>query len=357
VNEWQAEDGDQIHLLPLIAGVLRARWIIIGWALVVGALTAFIVSGRPILYLGHSTFLPHGSESGPSRLASLAGQFGVSLPAEAGAEQPPAFYVTLLTSRRLLTDLVTDTYQIEEMDGEEKTFFELYEFTEGTDAQNIEKGVDKLQKIITTRLDPGTRIVTVSLATQWPSFSLALINNLLDGINDFNRITAQAKALHEREFIDERLALIRSQIDESEAQMTAFLLNNRQFARAPSLEFEHDRINRVISMRQLILESLMQTQEELRVREVRETPAFTIVEPPRVPTAPEPRGRVSSVLLGLLAGGFIGLAQVLIPLLLNQTREQGERNEGLEEILEVFTEMKQGILKFVPGMTRRGEAL
>jgi len=31
--------------------------------------------------------------------------------------------------------------------------------------------------------------------------------------------------------------------------------------------------------------------------------------------------------------------------------------EGLEEILEVFTEMKQGILKFVPGMTRRGEAL
>ena len=130
MNEWQADDGDQIHLLPLIAGILWARWIVIGWALVVGGVTAFIVSGRPIMYLGHTTFLPHGSEAGPSRLASLAGQCGVSLPAQAGAEQPPAFYVTLLTSRRLLTKLVTDTYQIEEMDGEEKTFFELYEFTE-----------------------------------------------------------------------------------------------------------------------------------------------------------------------------------------------------------------------------------
>lgn len=357
MNEWQADDGDQIQLLPIIAGVLRARWIVIGWALAVGVLTAFVVSGRPILYLGHTTFLPHGSESGPSRLASLAGQFGVSLPAQAGAEQPPAFYVTLLTSRRLLTQVVTETYQVEEMDGEEKTFLELYEFTEGTEVQNIEKGVDRLQKIITTRLDPGTRIVTVSLATPWPSLSLGLINNLLDGINEFNRITAQGKASHERRFIDERLALIRGQIAESETVMTAFLLNNRQFARAPALEFEHDRINRVIAMRQLILESLMQTQEELRVREVRETPAFTIVEPPRVPTAPEPRGRVSSVLLGLLAGSFIGLAQIIVPLLLEQSRKEGSGNPGLEEVLGVLSEMKHSILKFVPGMIRRREAL
>lgn len=356
MNEWNADDGDQVQLLPLIAAVLRARWIIIGWALVIGVITAFIVSGRPILYLGHTTFLPHGSEAGPSRLASLAGQFGVSLPTEAGAEQPPAFYVTLLTSRRLLTQSAMAAYPIEEMGGEEKTFLELYEFTEGTEAQNIERGVDRLQKIITTRLDPATRIVTVSLATPWPSLSLGLINNLLGGINEFNWLTAQRKASQEREFIDERVALINYQIEESEAEMASFLLNNRQFARSPALEFEHDRINRVISMRQLILESLMQTQEELRVREVRETPGFTIVEPPRVPTAPEPRGRVSSVLLALLAGGFIGLAQVLVPQILNQSRGQGE-NAGLEEVLVVLGDIKNEILKFVPGIPRRREAL
>ena len=62
------------------------------------------------------------------------------------------------------------------------------------------------------------------------------------------------------------------------------------------------------------------------------------------------------MLLALLAGGFIGLAQVLVPQILDQSRGQGE-NAGLEEVLGALGDIKNEILRFVPGLPRRRQAL
>ena len=53
--------------------------------------------------------------------------------------------------------------------------------------------------------------------------------------------------------------------------------------------------------------SLLQNREEAGLREVRDTPVFTVLEDPRLPVVGEPRGTVSKGMLGGLAGGLFGM--------------------------------------------------
>ena len=355
MNEWRADDSDGLDVLSLGASILRGRWTIIRWALVFGVVTAVMVFDRPVLYRASASFIPQGTESGSGGLSNLASQFGVSLPSNMEAYEPlprPPFYLTLLSSQVLLQEIVTDTFTVQELDGKRISFLELFEVTEGNEAAQIEKGMVQIRRIVTANLNALDRLIQVSASTPWPSVSLALVSALLEGVTDYNRSTSQLSASAERKFIEERLRLIEGRLRESEANLESFLLNNRQFSRSPALEFESARLQRDVTLQGAVLQTLTQSYEQLRQREVRDTPVYTIFEPPSVPTVPEPRGRVSSVVLSLMLGVVFGLMKIFTLAWVKQGRARGD--PGIEEFVSALGEIKREVLERVPWLPGRG---
>jgi len=82
---------------------------------------------------------------------------------------------------------------------------------------------------------------------------------------------------------------------------------NRAIANSPELGFQRDRLQREVSLRQQVYASLMQSREDAKIREVRDTPVLTVLESPRLPVVGEARNSVKKALLGGFAGGMLGV--------------------------------------------------
>jgi uncharacterized protein involved in exopolysaccharide biosynthesis len=187
------------------------------------------------------------------------------------------------------------------------TFSDLFGIPEGTAKSREEQGIKTLGEIVTPSVARTTGVVEFSVLTRWPSVSVAIATALVDGVNQFNQRMRQEQAAAERKFIEGRLAVAGSDLRASEDRLESFLKTNRQFASSPDLTFERDRLMRDVALKQQVFTSLTQSYEEVRIREVRDTPVITVIESPSVPSIPEPRQRAIRVLLGVVVGGIIGL--------------------------------------------------
>jgi uncharacterized protein involved in exopolysaccharide biosynthesis len=101
--------------------------------------------------------------------------------------------------------------------------------------------------------------------------------------------------------------------------------------------FEHDRLQREVALRQQLRTALAQSYEESRIREVRNTPVITVLEPAAVSTLPESRHRVLITLLGLFAGAFAGAIAAFASEMLMRLRAEGDA--AAAELVEIGREL------------------
>jgi tyrosine-protein kinase Etk/Wzc len=306
VRESAYPQDEEVSLIALAAIILRNRWRIVRWAFAVAVLAALSVISKPALYAASASFIPQQGEPSRSGLANLAGQLGVAIPT-GNQSQSPEFYARLLKSRVILERLVRDTLVVAEMGGRRIPLLDVFEIEGETPRHREEKGVNLLKRIVSPTISKTTGAVDVSAATKWPSVSLAIVTSLVNGVNEFNQRTRQGQAAEERKFVEGRLAVVRTDLRDAEDRLERFMRANRQYESSPQLTFDHDRLQREVLLKQEVFTTLSQSYEDVRIREVRDTPVITVLEPPSVPTHPEPRGRVTSVILGFLLGGFIGV--------------------------------------------------
>jgi uncharacterized protein involved in exopolysaccharide biosynthesis len=151
-----------------------------------------------------------------------------------------------------------------------------------------------------------TGVVRISARTKDSAISHDIVSNILDEVNRFNVERRRTQASQERQFAEQRLAETRVQVASAEAALQSFLQRNREYRNAPQLSFEADRLTRELTLRQGLYTTLLQSYEQARLEEVRNTPVVSIVERPREPVRPDPRGLVKKSLLGLILGGILG---------------------------------------------------
>ena len=343
-------DHDDLSLFAMGTILLRNRWRIVRWMLVGGTLAALSAFTKPALYVASASFIPEGSDQSRSALAGLAGQYGLALP-RGNQSQSPDFYSSLLTSRELLTPIARDTFAVQENGGRRIAFVDLFKISGDSPRRREEEGVRQLQKIVKPSIVRTTGVVELSVATQWQSVSLAIANELLTGVSGYNQRTRQGQAAAERKFVEGRLALAASDLRVAEDRLEAFLMTNRQFTSSPDLTFQRDRLQRDVTLKQQVFTSLTQSYEEVRIREVRDTPVITVIETPSVPTRPEPRGRLARVLLGLIVGALFGAFIAFVSGAITRRRQEGDSEA--DEFVNTLGEVKGKMLGRFRRMRRR----
>jgi uncharacterized protein involved in exopolysaccharide biosynthesis len=348
--EWR---DDEISIFAVGNTLLQNRWRIARWMIAAGAIAALMVFSREAVYRASASFISQGAAGGEgsSGLAGIAGQFGVSV-RSGNPSVSPDFYSELLRSRTLLEGIVRDTFVVQELGGRGIAFLDLFEIQEGPANFREEAAVQLLTGLTNVSVLQQTGIVRVSVATPWPSASLALVTAFVSGVREFNQRTRQSQAAAERKFVERRLSVAADELRAVENRMQAFLQANRQIANSPELTFERDRIQREVSMRQQVFSSMTESYEAVRLREVRDTPVITLFEAPSIASVPEPRGRLKAGLLGVAIGAFIGVLLAFGSEVMARSRLAGSADA--DEFAGTLKEVKGEVLRLLGWVTGRG---
>ena len=283
---------------------LLANCVLVG--VVVGIVVAF---AWPRRYTSSASFMPQG-QSRMSSLASLASQFGVSVPVT-DASRSPAFYATLILSKNLLADVVQRQFTPA---GKSPVTLVDYLHVGGDNRDlRIEAAVNKLLRKVSVNIDQRSGLVRVEAKLPDASMSRDVVRALIAEVDSFNLKSRQSQASQERGFAERRLAEALVEKRQAEDELQAFLQRNRDFRSSPQLSFAYDRLADNVALRQQLYTSIAQSFEQARIEEVRDTPVITVVEAPMLPARPDSRpfGRAiaGSVLLALVAARILAVRQ------------------------------------------------
>lgn len=302
-------DSDELSLIGVINILLRHRRVVVLAPLATAALLVGLALISPREYTATATFLPQSAESQISRFAGLAAQLGITIPRETSAESPE-FYADLIQSREILESVVQAEYRSHGAGGEgpaAASLVELYRVRGNDAGVRVSEAVRKLSKDLVVRVRRETGVVELSVTSRWPTVASGVAERFLELVSQFNLETRRSQASAERQFVEARLEEARGDLERAEDELRLFLEQNRRYENSPELSFEHDRLQRRVSLRQEVYTSLSQSFEQAKIEEVRNTPVITLVEAPAPPVRPDRRGLVTKGLLGLFLGGLVGV--------------------------------------------------
>lgn len=301
-------EPDEISLVRMVNVVLRHRRTIVGLAVLGALLFGSVVLLMPASYTSRASFAPQSGGAMPSNLAGLAQQFGVSLPMSEGS-QSPQFYAELLRTRKLLAATVRTEYTLTEDSAGEagRDLVELFDVPEDEPRERrLEIAIEMLREKMTTGVGPETGVVNVGVTTESSILSRQVLDRMLELVNRFNVETRQTQAAAERQFLDERMAQARRDLQAAEDSLRQFLERNRRYENSPALRFEYERLQRRVRLQQEVYSTLAQSHEQAKIEQVRNTPVITLVDPPETPARPDQRSLILVLLLGFLVGGTAG---------------------------------------------------
>lgn len=311
-NESAAVEAHAVELLVMASAILRRRRLVGTIALSAFLVVVLLAFGAPRRYSASASFLPQTSTDNAGRLAGLAAELGIGAPQSSG--ESPRFYADYLQSRRLLaaaavtryaTDAAVGAVQADSTSGGQ-TLIQLFGIDEGSDAEDLDGAVDELKKVVRVRVNRETGVVTFGVSAPSAELAVAIVARMLELINTFNLESRRSQAGAQRVFVEGRLTEARADLRRTEDALELFLQRNREFRNAPTLLFQHDRLQRDVALRQQVVASLIQSYERARVDEVRDTPLITLVEEPVEPVRPEGRGLVLKGILSLFLGTLVG---------------------------------------------------
>ncbi len=247
-----------------------------------------------------------------SGLRGIASQLGLEVGSDAG--QSPDFYQELLKTDGVLVAVAESLYAVPGQDsGQRASLMDIWEISGATPEARMQKTARQLRKQITSASSRRTGMLTFSVEASDATLARDIARRCIEELGRFNVRTRRTRASLERQFVEGRISEAQGQLRSAEDALATFVVRNRGYGSDPELRLEYDRLNRLVAIRQLVFQSLSQNFEQARIDEVRDTPVFTIVEAPRVPS--EQRRRLRTTLLGwMFAFGFLaGTLVVLAP--------------------------------------------
>jgi uncharacterized protein involved in exopolysaccharide biosynthesis len=265
----------------------------------------------PTKYTATATFIPE-ARRGIGGVTGLASQFGLTIP---GAEPNVTadMFTELLRSRQLLDGVISRDYEFHE--GPEVRRIRLSEYFapgERNESRRQHNAIKRLSKAVRVSADRRTSIVRLGVQTSSADLSLKVVRAMLDALAEFNLALRRGSAKNERSFFEARVAEARRELTDAEHAMSSFLARNRSFQQDPQLIFQHDRLERQVSLKQTLYTTLAQAYEQARMEEVRTTPTVTIIDQPSVPPHPDGLPLPLKIVASLVVSACAAIAWALL---------------------------------------------
>ena len=325
--------------------VRNVFWLLAG--AVLGATVALLpLAWMQPEYRATASFTPQSVEPSRAGLAALAGQFGIPLPA-GNLNQSPHFYADLLRSRVILARFAHDTVVVTERGSAATPLTSLFGIEATSEEARTEQMVARLGRRVSSKINLNTGTVSVVVTTPWRSVSLAIADRLLERVDAFNLDKRRTQASNERRFVEERLAEARVALRAAENRLESFLIGNLQIASAP-LRLTRERLQREVTLRQDVVNTLTQSYEDVRIREVRDTPVITVIEPAAAPLAPVSRRVPLRLIVGVMLGLFASLVVILAREMMVRRRSAGDPH--VEEFMQALGSFRD---RLRPGRAQR----
>lgn len=270
--------------------------------LVVGSLLV------PATYTSTVRFTPQAGGTEGDGVSGLARRFGLDV-ASGTPGSSPAFYAALVETRELMERTVQSGFTPSAGSGDdgEDDLVERLEVAGPDSAARVDCAIRLLRERLSVETDRATGMVSVAVSTRDPELSRQIAARIVELVNRFNLRTRQSRAAEERRFLADRLEAARRDLVAAEDSLRRFLEDNRRFENSPRLVFEHDRLRRRVELQQQVYTSLASRFEEAKIDEVRDTPVITVVDGAERPARPDPRRLVLKGVIGLMAGGLLGV--------------------------------------------------
>jgi uncharacterized protein involved in exopolysaccharide biosynthesis len=286
--------------------LLRYRALILSLGIALGVVAAVLASLSPRTYESSALLQPQAADGESSGLAVMASRLGFVGPSKDG-EWGAALYAELVETRSLLEPMLDATVALTHEDSVRRRVLDILAPDEDDAAYRREAGLRRLREAIRVRHLEEIGAISISAATRWPLASRDLVRLIIERLEHFNRDTRRTQAAVERRFVAAQTDSARVELERAESDLLSFLEKNRDFGDSPELTFEHGRLQRAVDLKQDLYRSLVQSLADARIREVRNTPVFTTLDPPSVAQKPNPRNILLSGVLGILAGTLLGV--------------------------------------------------
>jgi len=183
---------------------------------------------------------------------------------------------------------------------------QLYGVSGESHEDSVLKAIEQFTKRLAVDVDETANTVTIKVSADWPTLAEQIDRLLLDQVNKFNVEQLQSQASAERHFIEGRIGQAQSELDSAENRLRQFLETNRSYQNSPRLQFEQQRLQARLDLRQQVYTTLAQLYEQARIAEVRNTPVITVIDLPEG-SAVRHRHIVRNSILGLLVGLLFGI--------------------------------------------------
>ncbi len=267
-----------------------------------GAIALLVSFLLPRSYTAEGSFLPDPSESTPlpPALAGIAAQ--LRLGAFAGG-RGPQFYADLVTTRSVLDQVAVTSLPCSRCDSS-TTLLNWYKVDDKPRAQALSATRDRIRDDLYVRSNSTTGVVTVRFSAGDPRLAAAVVNRLIEVVNEFNLVTYRSRAKARREFTERRVDEVAGQLRTAEDDLAAFNRRNRVIAASPELQLQSERLQRAVRILEQTFIGLRESLEEARVEEVRDTPVLTVID---LAVDPVHRSFPRPFLFGLLAATVVAV--------------------------------------------------
>jgi len=175
-----------------------------------------------------------------------------------------------------------------------------------------EEVLKRLGDLISVSEDRKTELIRIDVLMEEPQLSADVANYIAVAANDYIQGEHSIEASRNRNFIEERLTIVKDELNESENTLKEFRQENRRIADSPELQLEQERLLRQVEIKQQVYITLQKQLELARIDEVKQTPVIHTLDIAEPAIRKDKPKRKMIVLLSLILGGIISTSTHVI---------------------------------------------
>ena len=301
---------DSIDFMAIIQELVDARKLIVYTTAATTIIAVVLALVLPEKFSSSATLIPGSQKSGGGgNLSQLAALAGVNIGGETGI-MDAELYPTLITSESVLRSVIYTKYSSTQF-ADSVNLVDYYEIEEETEAKQFESALKTMRDELKVSMDRKTKLITVELLTKEPNFSAQVVNKVVREIDEFITTKRMSSAGFQRQFVEDRLVEVATDLRSAEENLKSFREKNRAISTSPDLLLRQERLLRDVTINNTLFVELKKQYEISKIEEVKDTPIITVVDSARAAAFKTEPKRRNLVLIGLFLGFFGSIATVL----------------------------------------------